>query len=67
MIPDLIVQKSDISVDEGGVGKNKKVSVIGALENKLGPMTDRDGMETLLMVVLILGRTCYGVVDPFVS
>ena len=67
MIPDFIVQKYDISVNEGGGGKNKKVSIIGMLENKLVPTIDRDVMETFSMVVLIVGRTHFSVAGPFGS
>ena len=61
------MHKSDISVDERGGSKDKKVSVIGALENKPEPMTDRDGMDTLSMVVLIVRRTCFDVASPLGS
>ena len=67
MLPDVIVHKYDISVDIGGGRKEKKGFVIGALKNKLGPASDRDGMETLLMVVLIVERTCFGVANPLGS
>ena len=52
---------------KGGCGKDKKVPIMGVLENKLGPMEYRDGMETLSMVALIVGRTCSDVVIPFGS
>ena len=63
----VIVHKSDISIDEGGDGKDKKVSFIGVLANKPRPTVDRDGMDMLSMVVSIVGRTCFGVLDPFGS
>ena len=67
MVPDVMVHKSDISVGEGGGGKDKKVSIKRALENNSGPMTDMDGMDTLSMVVSIVGRTCSSVSSPFGS
>ena len=67
MILDVIVHKYDISFGEGGGGKDKKVSGIGVLVNKSVPSEDRDGMDTLSMVVLIVGRTCSGVAIPFGS
>ena len=63
----MIVNKSDISVNEGGGGKDKKVFVKGELENKLVPMVDMEGMDTLLMVALIVGMTFCGVAGPFGS
>ena len=54
MLPDVIVHRSNISFGEGGGGKDKKVFIIGALENKPEPMKDREGMDTLLMVVSIV-------------
>ena len=62
-----VVHKYDISFGEGGGCKDKRVSVIGALENKPEPMTDKDGMDTLSMVVSIVGRTCSVVADHFKS
>ena len=63
----MIVQKYDISLDLGGGGKDKNMFIIGALENKHGPIVDWEGMDTLLMVVLIVGRTCSSVDGPFLS
>ena len=65
MLLEVIVHRSGILVDEGGGGKDKKVSIIGALENNPMPMKENDGMDTLSMVVSIRGRTCSGVPDPF--
>ena len=67
MLQDVIVHKYDISVNEGGGGKDKKVSIIGELENNIGPRTDMEGMDTLSMVVSIVGSTCFGVVGHFGS
>ena len=61
------MQKYNISFIEGGGGRDKKVPVKGALVNMLGPMTDRKGMDTLSMVVLMIGRTCSGVAGPLGS
>ena len=36
MVPDVIVHKSNKSIDEGGDGKDKKVSIIGVLQTILG-------------------------------
>ena len=58
MLLDVIVHKFDMSVVEGGGGRDKKVSIKEALVNRNEPMVDRKGMDTLLMVVLIIGRTC---------
>ena len=63
----MIVHKSDISVGEGGVGKEKKVFVIGELEKNSEKTTYRDGMDTMSMVVSIVGRMYPGVADPFRS
>ena len=61
------MHKSNILVDERGGSKDKKVFVIGALENKPKTTTGRDGMDTLSMVVLIVGSTYFGVAVPFGS
>ena len=66
-LPDMILQKFDISVNEGGGCKDNKVFVNGALPNKPKPTTNKEGMETLSMVVLAIGRTCSGVVGPLGS
>ena len=49
MVPDVMVHKYDTLVNEGGGGKDKKVSVIGVLENKPKPTTDKDGMDMVLI------------------
>ena len=67
MLPNVILHKYDISFREGGHDKDKKVSIIGALVNNLGPMEDKDGMDMMSMVVSIVGRMCSGVVGPFRS
>ena len=51
-----MVQKSDMIVIEGGGGRDKKVSIKGALVNRPGPTVDRKGMDTLSMVVSMIGR-----------
>ena len=63
----MIVHKSDISVDERGCGKDKKVSFKGSLENKPMLTIDKDGMGTLSMVVLIVIRMCSSVASPLGS
>ena len=67
MLPDVTVHKSNIFVNEGGGGKEKKVFVIGALENKLGLSFDKVVMDTFSIVVSIVKRTCSRVVGPFGS
>ena len=67
MVLDVMVHKYDTLVNEGGGGKDKKVSVIGVLENKPETTKDNDGIDTLSMVVSTLGSTCSGVVGPFGS
>ena len=67
MVPDVIVHKSNMSVDIGGGGKDKKVSVIGVLENKPEPTIDKEGMDVMSMEVSMVGRTCSSVFGPFVS
>ena len=62
-----MVHKYDMLSIEGGGGKDKKVLIKGVLVNMLGPMTDREGMDTLSMVVLMIGRTCSGVAGPLGS
>ena len=67
MLLDVIVHKYETSVDVGGGGKDKKVSIMGVLEKSTGPAIDRDGMDTLSMAELIVIRTYSGVVDPLGS
>ena len=67
MSPDEIVHKSDMLVSEGGGDKEKKVSMKGGLANNHGPTTYRECMDTLLMVVSIVWRTCFGVAGPLGS
>ena len=52
-----MVHKFDMPVIEGVGGRDKKVSVKGALVNKHGLMKNREGMDTLSMVVSIVWRT----------
>ena len=67
MVSDVIVHKYDTSFGEGGGGKVKKVSSIRVFAKNLGPTIDKDGMDTLSMVLSIVGRTCSDVVGPFES
>ena len=67
MLPDVIVHTSDMSTFKGGGERDKKVSIKGALVNRPRPMTDREGMDMLSMVVLIVRRTCSRVTDPLGS
>ena len=67
MLPNMIVHKYNISFEEGGGGKEKKVSINGALENNHGRTSDREGLETLSMVFSTAGRTCYRVFGPLGS
>ena len=57
MVPNMMVHKSNMSVSEGGGGKDKKVSVIEVLSNKPMPIIDKYGMDTFLIV----GRMCSNV------
>ena len=67
MLPDVIMHKYNILVGEGGGGKDKKVSIIRVLGNNPRPTVDKDGMDTLSMVVSIVGRTCSDVASAFRS
>ena len=67
MLLDVIAQKYDMLVIKGGGRSDIKVSIKGALVNRPRPMTDREGMDTLSMMVSIVGRTCFGVVYPLGS
>ena len=67
MVPDMMVHKYETLVDEGGGGKDKKVFIIGLLANKTKTTTNKDGMETLSMVVSIVRRMCADVADPLGS
>ena len=62
-----MVQKYDISDIEGGGGRYRKVSIKGESVKCLGPTTDREGMDTLSMVVLMVHKTCLGVSSPLGS
>ena len=62
-----MVHKYNASVIVGGGDKDKKVSVIGVLENNPGPTVDKEGMDTLSVVELIVGRTCSVVASPLGS
>ena len=67
MVPDVMVHTSDMPVDEGGGGRNKKVSIIGVLANKPEPTVDNDGMDTMSMVEMIVRMMCYSLDDPLGS
>ena len=64
MVVDEIVHNSVVLVGVGGGGIYGKVFAIGASANNLGPTTDKEGMETLSMVVSMVGMTCSSVVSP---
>ena len=67
MLPYVIIYKSFMSVNEGGGCKNKQVFVEGALVERPRPMTNREGMDMMLMLVSIIGRTCFSVDGPLRS
>ena len=67
MVPDIMVQKYDTSVGEGGGGKDKKVPIIGVLTKNTGPTTNNDEIYALSMAVSTLRRACYDVSVPFRS
>ena len=67
MLLEVLVNKYDMSVGEGGGGRDKKVSIKGVLVKIPGPMKNREGMDTMSMVVLIIGRTCSGLAGPLGS
>ena len=54
-----------VGVDEGG--KDGKVVIIGVSTNNPGPTTDKEGMDTMSMVISMVRMTCLGVVDPYGS
>ena len=60
----MIVQKYDTSVSIDGGGKEKRLYVIGVLEKRPGPITEKDGMDTLSMVEMTVKRMCFGMSDP---
>ena len=63
----MIVHKYDTSVNEYEGVKDKNMSVKGALVKRLGPMKTREGMDTLLMAMSIVGRTFSSVVGSLGS
>ena len=67
MVSDVIVHKSDTSVGVCGGGKEKKVSVIGIMENNSRPTSDKEGREALSIEVSMVEGTCFGVASPFGS
>ena len=67
MVLDVIVQKSAMSIDLGGGGKDGKVSVIGVLANNPGPIVDKEGMDTFSITISMVGMMCFDVVGPFRS
>ena len=64
MLPVVIVHRSDISFEGGRGCKDKKVSIIGVLEKKLGPTTDKDGMDALSMEMLTVVWMCFSMSSP---
>ena len=59
-----MVHNSDVLVGMVGGGIDGKVSTIGASENNLGPTTDKEGIEMLSMVVLMVWMKCTSVSYP---
>ena len=51
MVLDVIVHKSVVLLSVGGGGKDGKVSTMGVLRNNTEPTTDKEGIDTLSMVV----------------
>ena len=64
MVLDEIVHNLAVSVSTVGGGRDGKVSSMGALENNPSPTVDKERMETLSMVVSMVGMTCFSVVGP---
>ena len=64
MLPNVIVHESDMKNVKGGGGRDQKMSVKGVFVNRPSPTTDSEGMDTLLMVVSIVRRTCSRVTGP---
>ena len=64
MVLDEIINKSTMSVGTVGGGRDRKVSTIGDSKNNIGPTTDKDGMDTLSMVVSMVKMTSFGVASP---
>ena len=67
MVLDVIVHKFVVSVRKGRGGKYGKVSPIGVLENSPRPTIDMEGMDTLSMVVSMVGMTCSDEAGPYGS
>ena len=67
MVLNAIMHKYDMSVDEGGGGKDKNVCVKGVLVNMPMPKIDKDGMDTMSMVELIVRSMCFGMVKTLGS
>ena len=65
IVLDMMVHKSDTSVDKGRGGKEKKVFVIGLLEKNPKTKVGQDGIDMLSMAVPILRRMCFGVAGSF--
>ena len=67
MLPYVIIHKSFMSVNEGGGCKDKQVFFEGAFVKRPRPMTNREGMDMMLMSMLIVGRKCSKFVGPLRS
>ena len=64
MLLDEIVHNSTMSVSMGGGNRDGKVSAIGTSTKNTSPIVDNDGMDTLSMVVSMVGMTCFDVANP---
>ena len=67
MVLDEIVHKYAMSVGVERGGNHGKVAVIGILMNNPRPTVDKERMDTRSKVVLMVGRTCYNVSNPYGS
>ena len=65
MVLDERKHKSTMSVGSGGGGKYGKEVIIDVSANDLETMTGKEGMDTLLMELQMMGMTCSGVVGPY--
>ena len=67
MVLDEIKHKLVVSVGTVGGGRDGKVSAISTSTNNPSPTTDKDGIDTLSMVVSMVGMTCSGVASRYGS